>query len=86
MPQRRNTALRLSDEQYALATQVAATLPPLARGVPNISEAIRYILDEWAAGRGRPGSAKHALDTAQLRDGLERVRGELDRLEKELAT
>ncbi len=86
MTERRNTALRLSDDQYALAKQVAATLPPLARGVPNVSEAIRYILTEWAAGRGRPDSAKRVLNTATLRDSLERVRVELDRIEKEVVS
>jgi len=50
---RRNLVARLSPEEMRPIDELAARLPPLRRGVPNRSEALRRIVAEWAAGQGR---------------------------------
>jgi hypothetical protein len=64
--------------------ELAAQLPPLPRGKENVSEAIRHIIAEWNAGRGRPGGdpAQRAGEVSDLlRAELEELHRRLDELE-----
>lgn len=54
-PRRRAVPLRLSDEEERPVRELAETLP-YVNGKPNVSAAIRQIIAEWAAGKGRPTS------------------------------
>ena len=55
-PRRHPVTFRLSDDEEAPVKALAATLPPMRTGKPNLSAALRQIIAEWAthSHRGEP--------------------------------
>jgi hypothetical protein len=51
-PRRRAVPLRLSEAEERPVRELAETLP-YVNGKPNVSAAIRQIIAEWDAGKGR---------------------------------
>lgn len=48
-PRRRAVPLRLSADEERPVRELAAKLPPMPNGRPNLSAALRQIIAEWAA-------------------------------------
>jgi hypothetical protein len=52
-PRRAPYTFRLADDEVRPLLDLARALPPMRNGNPNLSAAIRQIIAEWAAGKGR---------------------------------
>lgn len=76
-PRRHPVPLRLTDEEERPARDLAETLPPLPRGTPNLSAALRLLIAAGAEHHARPhvpisDAGAAALDQLATEAGLTR--------------